>query len=303
MALIVGRQVLIMLIIMVIGWISAKTKLIHDEGRKDLAAVLLYVVNPFLVFLSFIREFSMDALRKFLLTFALSAMLMIILSLISWFLTRHKKKDWEIERYCFAFRNCGFFGIPIISSVYGAEGVFYLSAFLAAFNIWNWSYGVTIMKSGDKKIGAKEVLHNMMNPTIIATIIGFIVFIASYTPPSILTDSFQYISDMNTPLAMLVAGSLLAGSSLLDMLKDWRCLRTSLIAMALIPAIIIPLIRILPVDLMIRVVLSIAAACPIGTTTNLFALRFDKNVEYAARVYSVTTVMSVVTIPLFMLLY
>ena len=108
---------------------------------------------------------------------------------------------------------------------------------------------------------------------------------------------------MNTPLAMLVAGSLLAGSSLLDMLKDWRCLRTSLIAMALIPAIIIPLIRILPVDLMIRVVLSIAAACPIGKTTNLFALRFDKNVEYAARVYSVTTVMSVVTIPLFMLLY
>jgi len=303
MAQIVGRQVLIMTILMAVGVICAKTKLVGHQGSKDLAGVLLYIVNPFLVLLSFQQEYSATILRNFLMAFAVSALVIGISTIASVLITVRKQKNWEIERYAYIFRNVGFFGIPIVSSVLGAEGVLYLSAFIAVFNIWNWSYGVTFMKGGSDKSGIREMLKNMINPTIIATIIGFILFVGQISLPSILSDSFWYVANMNTPIAMILAGVVLAESSISDIIKDKRCFRVTAVILVAFPLLLILFVRLLPIARTIQIVVSIALACPAATTLNMFSLRFDKDAAYAARINSVSTLLSAITIPLLMLLY
>jgi len=303
MVLLVGRQVLIMVLIIAVGVITSKTKLISTQGARDLSGLLLYIVNPFLVFISFQQDYTSDLLNNFLLAFACSILVIGMSTAAAVILTRKKGKDWEVERFAYIFRNVGFFGIPVVSSIYGAEGVFYLSAFIAVFNIWCWSYGVTFMKGGQKRIQLKEMLSNMVNPTIIATGIGFVMFIFRLHLPSILTDSFTYIADMNTPLAMLITGVVLCESSLKEIIFDKRCYRMLIWTQIVFPFFEILVIRALPVNIMVRVVVSICAACPVAAAINMFALRFDKDEAYAAKINSVTTIMAAVTIPLMMLLY
>lgn len=303
MALVVGRQVLIMVIIMAIGVITVRTKLVTRQGAKDFSGLLLYIVNPCLVFISFQQDYSYEKLMNFLSSFVISAFVIALSTAAAVLLTRKKSKNWEIERFSYIFRNVGFFGIPVVGSVYGAEGVFYLSAFIAVFNIWCWSYGITFMKSGKERISIKEMIVNMVNPTIIATIIGFILFVLQLRLPAVVDESFTYIADMNTALAMLIIGFTLSENSVRDIVHDKQCLRVTSLMLVVFPLIEILVVRALPINIMIRVVVSISAACPAATTINMFALRFDKDAAYAARINSVSTLFAVITIPLLMLLY
>jgi len=303
MALIIGKQIIIMLILMAVGFLCTKAGLITEQGAKDLSGILMYAVSPLVVLLSFQQEFSQKMLMNFLITITVSAFIIGMSTVGAILLTHKKKKDWEIDRFSLIFRNTGFFGIPVVSSVFGTEGVFYLSAFLVVFNIWCWSYGITIMKNETARISVRTMLHNMLNPNIIAIGIGFILFISSVTFPDVLSAGFQYMADLNTPLAMLIIGYGLSKNSIKDLLEDKRIIKMSLLTLIVFPLVEISIIHVLPIDLTIRIVVSIASACPIATVLNMFVLRYDKDTAYAARINSVTTILSAATIPLMMLFY
>ncbi|MFV0528755.1 MAG: AEC family transporter [Lachnospiraceae bacterium] len=303
MVQIVVQRILMMLLIIVIGFIACKVKLLSKEGGKQLSNLLMYIVNPLLILLSFQQSFEMRLLKNFLLVFLISFLALALMTLASHFLVRKEGPDRPIERYALIYGNCGFFGIPIVNSIYGAEGIFYLTAFMAAFNIFNWSLGITMMKGNDEKMQVREVLRNLVNPTIIGTVIGFGLFLSSITLPGLLSNGLQLVADMNTPLAMIVAGIALSQNKISEVIKNRRLPLIVLLLLVVSPAIVIIPLYFIPVAVELKVIVSIACACPAGTTINTFALKFDKNAGYAAQIYSISTICSAITIPLFLLLY
>ncbi|MDD3141528.1 MAG: AEC family transporter, partial [Lachnospiraceae bacterium] len=119
MALIVMQRISTMFIIIVVGVICSRTKLVSKKGGKDLSNILMYVVNPMLLLFAFQKKYSIEALQGFFVTFAISMIAIAISIGAANILIRRDSDDRPLEKYALVYTNCGFFGIPIINSIYG----------------------------------------------------------------------------------------------------------------------------------------------------------------------------------------
>ncbi|MBR4179328.1 MAG: AEC family transporter, partial [Treponema sp.] len=199
MYLLVLKQLLIMIIITLAGYIFARIAKVTDEQQKFMSRLLLYFINPFLVLNSFNMEFSWHKFGQLWFAAFIALILhgiMILLGILS-----SKEK---IDRVAVAFTNCGFVGIPLIRGVFGDEGVFYLMGYLIIFNVLIWTYGYYQFS------GTTNVKKIITNPNIIAVMLGLILFCLPFNLPEFIQKPIVMIADINTPMAMLLLGILFA---------------------------------------------------------------------------------------------
>lgn len=288
-----------MFLIMVLGFLCFKLKIINHETNKKLSDFLLLIVNPLLIFNSYQRDFNKELFQGLLVSFVLALVSHIVAIGIAQLLVRGKgNKDLPLERFSCIYSNCGFMGIPLINSLYGSEGVFYLTAYMTVFNLFIWTHGV-IMMTGQRSI--KAMVKTLISPTFIAIVIGFALFLLDIRVPEVLYRSMDYVASMNTPLAMIIAGVTLAQSEIKKVLFKRRIYLVILMKQILIPAVLVLLYYRLPLNPEIITTAVLAAGCPVAATGMLFALRYHKNHLYASELYSISTMAALVTIPAVML--
>ncbi|MGN6712619.1 AEC family transporter [Anaerocolumna jejuensis] len=299
LAVIALNQILVMFLIMVLGFLCFKLKIINHETNKKLSDFLLLIVNPLLIFNSYQRDFNKELFQGLLVSFVLALVSHIVAIGIAQLLVRGKgNKDLPLERFSCIYSNCGFMGIPLINSLYGSEGVFYLTAYMTVFNLFIWTHGV-IMMTGQRSI--KAMVKTLISPTFIAIVIGFALFLLDIRVPEVLYRSMDYVASMNTPLAMIIAGVTLAQSEIKKVLFKRRIYLVILMKQILIPAVLVLLYYRLPLNPEIITTAVLAAGCPVAATGMLFALRYHKNHLYASELYSISTMAALVTIPAVML--
>lgn len=298
LALILLKQVVIMLIYLCIGAVCFKTKLITAEGNKSLSNFVLYAVNPALIFISYQQDFSVKLLKGLLASLVLSAAGMGLFIAAAYLFIRKKEgAETGIERYSSAYSNCGFMGIPIASVLFGAEGVFYITAFNTVFNILMWTHGVVQISGDRKQMNIKKVVTN---PTVIATTLGFICFVTKFRLPEIPYSALSSISAVTAPLAMTVAGVTIARTDLLKAVKKLSLYRVCLIKLIVMPLVCGLLFSAIPFAMDRTVVLTIALAlsCPTATTCTMLSIKYGKNSVHAAEIFAISTLLSVITMPM-----
>lgn len=289
------KQIVIMFIILLIGlWCSLKG-LITKEGNKQLSKVALYIVNPLLIFMSYQSEYSSKLLRGLMWSFLLSGITFGVAIALSTLLIRKKRPEHSLERFSAVYSNCGFIGIPLIRGIYGDEGVLYLTAYITLFNILVWTHGYMTMKESRD---FKSFIKAATSPSVIAVFVGLIFYLMQIRLPEILHTSLQYVSDMNTPLAMLIAGSAAAQTNVLKALKNKGLYMVCAYKLFLLPIVAFALVQFLPAPHMVKMVVLIASACPVATTGTMFAIQFDKNPERCSEFFAVSTLLSGLTLPL-----
>ena len=197
------------------------------------------------------------------------------------------------------YSNCGFIGIPLINSVLGSNGVFFLSAYIVVFNLFSWTHGVVLM---EKKFSWKNVRKGLMSPMVIATIIAVLLFFSRIRFPEVVLDSMNYVADMNTPLAMMVAGFSVAQTDILKMCTKLRVYFSCFLKLVLIPVIMIFILKIIPLPQDVAMTTLIASACPAATTGTMMAIRYKQNYTYSSEMFALSTILAVATIPLIVLL-
>lgn len=298
LAMILLKQVIIMLIYLCVGAVCYKTGLITVEGNKSLSNFVLYAVNPALIFVSYQQDFSMRLLKGLFATLILSTVGIVTFIIAGTLLIRKKEgRESGIERYSVAYSNCGFMGIPIASVLLGPEGVFYITAFNTVFNILIWTHGVCVISGDKKEMNLKKVI---LNPTIIATVLGFICFVLRLRLPEIPYTACSSISAMTAPLAMTVAGVTIARTDILKAVKKIGIYRVSALKLVIMPIVCILMFAAIPFDIDKTVVLTtvLALACPTATTCTMLTIKYGKNSVYAAEIFAVSTLLSVITLPL-----
>lgn len=164
-------------------------------------------------------------------------------------------------------------GIPLIQSIMGYEGVFYLTAFLTVFNILVWTHGV-IQISGIKSF--KFIIEAFTSPAIIAVALGLILFIARLRLPALLIDSLEFISAMNTPLAMIVAGATIARTNIINALKNPRIYYVTALTLVIIPLIIGGFFRLIPMNEPSELAVLIAMSAPAAAMCTMQCLNYSK---------------------------
>ncbi len=293
-------QIGVMFILIAFGAGVYKFGIISKRANKQLSNFVVSVVSPVLIFTAYQKEFDTALLKGLLISFLIAAVSHMLLILSGKICVRTKNNsDYNIERFAIAYSNCGFMGIPLIESIYGSDGVLYLTAYITMFNIFMWTHGVSCMKkSSDFKALAKALL----SPAIIATVVGLIMFVCRIALPGIILQPMRYIASLNTPLAMIVSGITFAQSDLKGALAKPRIYLVSVLKLLIVPVIVMLIFKPFGFSDAVLNTSVIATACPTAASTIMFSYKYGGNAVYASEIFALTTLMSAITLPLVLII-
>lgn len=291
--LIVLKQTLTMALYIAIGFTLFKTKKITLVGSKDLATLLLWLVVPAVLINSFCVPYSPEKLRELGVSFLLGLLALLLSMSISALLFR---KD-AIENLAVAFSNAGFMGIPLVRQSLGEDAVFYLVGFVAALNLFQWSYGL-ILLGGKKGKGSWKGIFG--SPVVVGSVIGFVLFVTGLGDklPDVVGGALKGVVATNSPLAMIVLGVYLAQTELKSLVTTPRIYLLSGARLALIPLVTLAVFRLLPGPRAVKLALLIAASAPVGSNAAVYAQLYDRDYPYACKAVAQSTVLSILTLPL-----
>ena len=292
------NQTLIMLILIMAGIMCAKCNIISKDTNKDLSKFLMEVINPVVIFMSYQTDYRPELVKNLLLTFLLSVISFIIFIGLSYVFVRSKEgRDYEIERFSSIYSNCGFMGIPLVTALFGDEGVFYLAAFITVFNLLAWTHGI-IMLSGEKDL--KRAMKVLYSPTVLSIVLGLVTFFLHIRLPKILYDALNHLKAVNTPVAMIVAGVTMSETNILNVLKKPRVYFVCFLKLLLFPSAAAVLFSLLggSIDEKVRMTVIVAAAAPPAAMCTLQCIRCGKNSLFSSEIFTFGTVLSIGTLPL-----
>jgi len=294
---ILARQIAIMFGLIAIGWILFRMRFLSEQGTKDLSNILLRLATPAVILRSFLVERTEENTRQFLLSFALAFAAILLSAVIARLIFRG---DRVIERFAASFANAGFFGIPLVKAFVGDEYVFLVASFVMMTFVSQWTYGVFLF-TRDKKIFSLKRLAT--NPVLVAFSISMVIFFGRIELPQILTTPIELIAPLHTPLAMFILGSYLARGRIRDIFLDKTSYPAVLVRLVLTPLITLAAFALLPASAaLVQTAVMIPAVAPIGANVAVFAGLHGQDYGKAVRLVCLSTLLSIVTIPLIMLL-
>lgn len=288
-----------MFLILWAGYLLSRCGLINTETNRRLSNLLLMFVSPFLIFVSYQMDFSGELLTGWLQT--------LFFSILSFGLTIFATRfvipgsslyDKSLERISVIYSNCGYIGLPLLDALFGQQGVFYMTVYMTVFNVLAWTQGVMLL---DRKRDIRQMAKSLCSPMVIGVALGVLCFFCQIRMPEILLNPMTAIGDMNTPLAMLIAGASLAEADLLQMLRKGRLYLISAIKLFFCPLLFLAAAIWFPFGDLPLTTVFLGAACPSGTLATLFALRYNRDNAYATELLAISTVLSILTIPLMIL--
>ena len=281
-----------MALLAAVGVYLSRKGFLSPQGTKDLGAILLRVIIPCVIVKSYITEFSRERLLELALSAGL-ALIGFILAMVISYLVFGKRR--RLENFAASFCNAGFIGIPLAQAIIGEEGVFYIAASVALLNLFQWTYGVYIMADRKDAISAKTIAKN---PVVIAIVIGIALFLSRLPVPGIVTSTLGYIAGMNTPVAMILMGTYMAKLPWRKLL-DKRAYGCVLFRLVIIPAVVLLVFWALPISNQnVALAAYLAAATPVGANICVFAQQYDCDYEFSVVTVCLSTVLSIVTVPL-----
>lgn len=293
------QQMLTLAVIAIIGVILAKVSILTADVRKKLSSMLIYVIAPLYVIKSFQLEYSDEILETMGIVAAIAFFIILLGLGLGRLLWKNKDtKKAQVLTHASGFMNCAFIGFPIINSIYGEIGILYASVYVLAFQIFLWTLGVMIFSG---KTG--KWYKSFLQPGIIGVIIGLILFVFQIKLPVFLYNSFDMVGSMTPPLAMLIIGAFLSEIDIIHSLKDFPTYVVAFFRLIFAPALVLGILMLLgfrPADGVFFGAAVILAGMPSATNTVLFATTYDANAKYSASVVAISTMISIVTIPLWL---
>ena len=312
MIFIIFKQVLVMFVLSLVGYIMFRTGKITNEGSKSIGNILVYLSLPCVI----ISGFLVENTKERVLALGVSAALALLVLILAMLVSRIVFGRHALNNFAGSFSNPGFFGAPIIVASFSDGAIFYIASFIAFLNLLQWTYGVMLLErsgedglllkdeKGEKKTGGmKTVLDLLLRlvraPFMIAILIGLFFFFTGLSMPSIFSKCVSFIANINTPLAMFTIGIYGAQTDLLGLMKKRKLYLLSAVRLILIPALVILLLSILPVsNTDMKLCILIAAACPVGSNIAVYSQLYNRDYCYAVETVVMSTLFSIVTIPL-----
>lgn len=289
--MIIVKQIGIMFVLVFAGYLLFRSRKISTEGSRTLANILVYAVIPCVIVKSFLVEYTYERLKGLILSAVLALMLLVIAMLISHVIFRKN----GVAAFASAFSNAGFFGVPLIGATIGEEAVFYAASFIAFLNLFQWTFGVSMISGRMGRITARRVLTA---PFMMSVVAGFCLFLGQVELPVLLTESLKHIANLNTPLAMFAIGIYLAQIDIKKMFQSMEMYRIAIIRLIVIPLISAAVLMIIPNGLLqLKYALMLAAACPVGANVAIYAQMYEADYGYAVQTVVISTILCILTMP------
>lgn len=290
---------MVLLVYLAVGMYCMKEGLIDRDTKKKLVDIILKITLPCMIFNSFNKPLTPEVLIQT----ALIMVVAVAISILSFLLgkviyNKYPQKKKSILQYCTLVNNSGFLGMPMVSAVYGSDGLFAASIFIIPNRIFMWTAGLAMFTTADFRTKCRNIL---LNPCIVTVFLGIVRRMTGFPVPGFLDEAVANIGAVTTPLSMMVIGTMLIG-------VPWKkLLEPSIFYLAFVRLIALPLVALFILNLihaepMLAGVSLILTGMPAGSTSALLAAKYGADEDYASRCIVTTTIMSLATIPALMLL-
>ncbi|MBR2570884.1 MAG: AEC family transporter [Clostridia bacterium] len=295
---IVSRMIdtqLLLFLYMLCGFIVSRLNIIREDNRGVLVRLLMDVAMPMMVLNAFNKPTSREEILSSLWVMAVAFAGCAVTGLIGRFLWRNQSASrYKVLMYASMFSNAGNAGLPIISLVLGQSGVFLASMYLIPPRILQWTVGVGFFVKPEKGSWVKNVL---LNPMVVMIYIGAVLMITNWQIPGVFGTAIANLGSMTAPLSMILIGATLAHMNW-RMLLDGSVLLTSFLRLIAFPMLFCAALKAAGFDQMALCVCVLLLAMPVASNTAAMAERYGGDTRFASACVSVSTLLSVVTVPL-----
>lgn len=287
-------QVVTLFLMMAVGFVFVKLGWFSKETSAQCTKLILYAVGTSII----ITKLQIDATAQVVETMLKAALGMaltyVVMIPLSQLLFRKEPQDTRVvRRFGITYANNSFMGLPLLAGVLGDDALLFGVISMLVFFTFQWTHGVLIF--GGKLSLKKAVL----NPGIIAILIGLFLFIAGIRLPAPVFKAMDFMGNLNTPLAMVIIGGQMARSDILEVLKKPKLYLTAAIKLVFVPLITIFLLMPLDLEPMAYCACVVLSACPTAGVTSMFAQIYQRDEETAARMVTLSTLLCIITLPVF----
>lgn len=296
------KQMLIFFLIMLVGMAARKVGIITSDNQKQLSAMVVNIANPALILSGGMGNGERISGRQLMISVLVAAAIFAVMILIGKCLPallHFPDKERRIVELMVVFSNIGFIGMPVVVGVYGESAMMYVTLFLIIYNVLVYTYGVQTIRTKESTAGNGIRLRSICNIGVLAGVLAIVLYLTQLKVPYVLSETISMLSKLTGPLSMMIIGSSMADISYKELVSDVRLLLFLVIKMLVLPVIFLLILKRLITNEMLLNVCLIMVAAPVGSMIAMFANQYDEaNSELATKAVSLTTIVSIVTIPL-----
>ena len=298
------KQIAQFFIMIIMGYTLVKLKIVKSEDSKVLSMVCLYLIMPCVIINSFLIDFTPEKLKGL----GLAVGVAIVIHFVAWIFIKILGKVLNfnpVEKASVMYSNAANMVIPVAMSVLGDEWVLYSSAFVSVQLVLLWTHCKSML-SNEKGFELKKIYTNI---NLIAIFIGILLFITKIHIPSVLQGTLKSVGGTVAPISMIITGMIMAGAELKKVFSNGRIYLVLFFRMIFFPFIVFLIIyftgitNVMDNGAMILLVTFIATITPTASSITQMAQVYGNNEQYAGAINIMTTIASIVTMPIMVALY
>lgn len=294
-------KVSVIFLLILVGFFLAKKGFLTEQSQKEMTSLILYVLLP----CTLIKSFDIDFSRDILNTGLKIAVTMFITYNVSYILADFIGKRYklnlsqkDVHILSMVIPNVGFMGYPIVNAIMGPEGIIFAVMANMGFELFAWTIGIkTISRHSHIKNTDNIVVHLLKTPAIVAIIIGMILFTTPLSVPEPLKSTMLLLASAMSPIAMIIVGISLANSHITKLLKNKHMYITCITRLVVIPLLLLTALKTLKFYETLYYLPMILISMPTAGYATMFATKYESDSVLASELISMSTLFSLITIP------
>lgn len=301
--LVIASKVLSIFILMLVGFVIYKAGVLGDDAFKPITSLLMSVTCPCLIVSSlYSKEVSKSMLGETVSVLVCVMLFYLISSALTYLFVRITKlgnpEDIGVYIAAVAATNSGFMGFPIVKALYGNDMLYLMVMGNMMLNVYLMWMEPSILTIGtDAKASAKDMIRTLRTPLVLSIILGIVLMLLHIRPTGVIDEAVVMIGEVTIPISMIMVGMRLGAVNFKEIISRDNII-ISLFAMIVVPALILLMIH--PIGFItdnVKVIVVMTAALPTAVLAAIITEQYGKNSVLMSELVSLTTLMSVGTIP------
>lgn len=298
------QQIVQLFLMIFMGYLIVKTGLVRDDDSKVLSKIILYLIVPCVIINAFQVDYTTDTVKGLLIAFAASVMTQVILLVVISVAGKLLHLN-EVEVASVYYSNSGNLIVPIVTFILGQEWVLYGCVFMSVQLVFLWTHC--------KKIISREASYDwkkiLLNINMISIFIGVVLFFTKIRLPEIIGNTLASVGTMIGPASMIVTGMLFAGMNLKQIFANKRVYFITFLRLIAVPLIALVLIKLSNLASFstdgnkIMLIVFLAIITPSASTVTQMCQVYGNDSRYASAINVMTTLLSIITMPVMVMLF
>lgn len=291
------NQIILMFAFILIGYILRKSGKLPSSASNILSTILVNVCLAAMVFSTCYQQVTVENITKSGKAIAIGIVMMFVSYAMAMLFAKLFTKDSferNVYKYAYTAPNLGYLGYPLVQAVFGDEALMLYMMFSLPLNVFIYTKGMSLL-CPMKKTGAKQAL---LQPTILGMIIGTIIGLCGIKLPGVVENIASTASGCMAPVAMMIAGCVMAEKPLRTLVSDWKVYVSTFVRLVVMPMLALFVLMLFNVDPKIVLVAAVLWAMPFGMNTVVFPEAFGGDGRKGAQLSFVSHAMSIITIPI-----